>query len=474
MFNNEQNFSLKEFFSPLTTVKAICIIAVVGIFVFFNSLFNGFVWDDYDYIISNLAFNKFDFPGLVGVNMYNSPEAGFYRIIPALYFAGLHQLFGNNAFFYHAIQIILHIITTILFYHFLKKLLSNNVSFFLSLVFLVHPMNIESVAYIAAGSPSILLFLFGISALLLSVKDRITIPRLLLISALLLLSVLTKETGVFFVLLVPLLRILYRKKQTVALILSALAVLLIYLIMRFKTIGFNYHPLHNFIPIDNISQIQRLYTIPKIIFYYIQTFVFPAKLAIAQNWTVTTPDFQHFFLPMLLDIIFFFGSGLFGFYVYKQNREQGKLFIFFFFWFVIGLGQLLQIVPLDMTVADRWFYFPMAGLLGMLGVGITALHLNSSRLTYPVAITAILLIGILSIRTIVRNANWYDPVTLYTHDIQVQEDYYLEGALGEYFKRIGKVDQAMPHYKKALELNPGLKKDYFFSYWVENYNHTEE
>ena len=53
MHEREQAFSLKNLFVPLTTLKAIHIIVIVGFIVYANMLFNGFVWDDKIYIIFN-------------------------------------------------------------------------------------------------------------------------------------------------------------------------------------------------------------------------------------------------------------------------------------------------------------------------------------------------------------------------------------------------------------------------------------
>src|SRR6266567_485460 len=53
MFNNEHGFSFTQLFKPLTTTKAISIIVLIGIIVYFNSLFNGFVSDDASQIVDN-------------------------------------------------------------------------------------------------------------------------------------------------------------------------------------------------------------------------------------------------------------------------------------------------------------------------------------------------------------------------------------------------------------------------------------
>ncbi len=468
MFNNDQDFSFdfKQFFSPLTTKKAIYIIAVIGFIVYFNCLFNGFVLEDNVLIVHNPAdVYFFNIERIFGANNFN--QAGQYRPISVLYFAVVYHLFGLTTFFYHIIQVALHITNAVLLYLLLKKFFDNIISFSLALIFLVHPMNVESVSWIS-GSMSVLLFVFGISALLPSLKDRITFSRLLLISGLLLLSVLSKEPGVFFLFLVPILRILYWKKHSFVFVLSTFAVLLIYLTLRVRAIGFEYTATY-LQPIEHLSFLQRVFNIPRIIFFYIGTFLFPHNLAIRHNWTITTLSFQNFILPLFLDIIFFLSILLLGFYVHKQHREQWKIFIFFFLWFAIGLGMIIQIVPLDATVADRWMYFPMAGLLGIIGVGLQTIQIHSSRIKQTAAIATVVIISILSIRTIVRNANWQDSITLYTHDIQVDDDYTKEGDLGMILMDKGMKDQAYQHFEKAVELNP-RSKAYLFQYnWVGNH-----
>jgi hypothetical protein len=55
----EEEFSLKKFFVPLTSVKAVHFIVIIGLIVYCKSLFNGFVWDDGDQIVNHYLGSNF-------------------------------------------------------------------------------------------------------------------------------------------------------------------------------------------------------------------------------------------------------------------------------------------------------------------------------------------------------------------------------------------------------------------------------
>lgn len=444
------NFSFKSLFVPLTTAKAIIIIILVGLIVFSNALFNEFVWDDLTYIIKNPQVHQLNMPELLGRNLFNS--AGFYRPIPALYFALLYKFFNTTTFFYHGIQLVLHITNSIFVYVLLKTFFRRSLSFFLSLIFLVHPINTESVIYVAA-SASVLLLFFGMYALLLNVRAETNIFKIFLIFFLILLSALTKETGLLFIPLLVIFQVLFNKAKYTRHILFAFLTASGYVIMRVATIGTQYVRQEE-IPIMSLGLNERLLNIPQIIFYYLKTLLYPVNLAISQNWTIKTMTTTSFYIPLLSELVLIICSIFYGSYLYKNNKQQFKIYIFFFCWFALGMGMLLQIIPLDMTVADRWFYFPMVGLLGLIGTAIHSISIKNWKIKSIFITIAILIITTLSLQTIIRNSNWSDPMTLYSHDINIEDDYNKENGLGEALVKNGLYDQALIHFQKSVELSP--------------------
>lgn len=289
MHNSHQNdFTFYDLFIPLTSKKIVIFIIIIGFVVYFNALFNTFVWDDLTYVVFNPDIHSIHLISSFKENSFN--KIGQYRPITAIYFSLLYFLFTITPFFYHIAQVSMHIINALVIFFIFNKFFGRNLAFFLSLIFLVHPIQVESVSFIGA-SDNTLFFFFGALALLLANKKITNFKNYFIISLLLLLSLLSKETGFGFLCLTLLWVLLYNTKKIIPFITLGLITVITYCTIRFLVGGvyFDNSALKWIVPIANLSLSVRVINIPQIILHYLVTFIFPLKLAIDQQWVITTP-----------------------------------------------------------------------------------------------------------------------------------------------------------------------------------------
>lgn len=446
----EQEFSFKRLFIPLTTFKAIHFIIIIGLIVFFNSLFNNFLGDDNTQILNNPFVHSITTIPYI-FNNYNAQQVnGYYRPVPNVIYAVLYTLFQKNTFFYHFIQLSFHMGNAILIFLIFKKFIKIGIAFFLALLFLIHPINVEAVAYIA-DLQDVLFVFFGLLSFYFLQLHPEKQKYIIYANIFLLISIFSKETGILFAVINLFYIYLTHKKKLLMNLGYTFGISIIYLILRFAS----HVPIQKSaqMPIMDLSFPQRMINVPEIIFYYIKTFLFPKDLIAYQSWVIKDIQFTNFILPLFLDLLFI-GILLLLFRYLCCKEEGSKLALLFFVWFIIGLIFHLQIIPLDLTVADRWFYFPIIGLLAIIGLFINTLTFNRRGKTALFFLVIILLLT-LSVRTMVRNTNWLDESTLIVHDEKIDnKNYFMEVFYSNYLIKNNKYDEALPRLRRAISLYP--------------------
>ncbi|MFQ5442317.1 MAG: hypothetical protein ACE5EB_06290, partial [Thermodesulfobacteriota bacterium] len=153
------------------------LIALVAFAVYMNTLYNGFIWDDFSIVenssksglgihqIARFFFDK---------NAYHAPGE-IYRPLYLFSFALDYRVYGAAPWGWHLTNICLHIINSVLVYLFVRSLLSvrgnddeavgrvNLAALSAALVFAVHPVHTESVAWIK-GRDDMLASIFILSS----------------------------------------------------------------------------------------------------------------------------------------------------------------------------------------------------------------------------------------------------------------------------------------------------------------------
>lgn len=420
--------------------KKTWLIIFLGLLVYFPIFFNGFVWDD------EVMFQK------------NGESAGtYFRPVIEVIYMTIYNIFGVNPFFFHFFQLIFHIFTAILIYYLFRYFFKEVVALVLAILFLVHPMAVEAVSF-ASAMQEVLFTMTGLIGLLLFINLE---NNLYWIGGTLLLfiALLMKETAIVFFPLAFCYLIIFRKSEKKIIInYSILSTLLLFGYFIFRILnGSNYVQGPGLFPIMRVPLAVRLINIPSIISYYLIKFFYPMNLAIAQHWVIKTINFKDFIFPLILEISLLLYS---AFYVIKKKNI---VFGFFLLWFLIGLLPHLQIIPLNMTVAERWLYFPMIGLLGMIGA------ILSSPSSTPIGggndvlllIITLIIIIIFSVRSFIRVLNWRSGLILFSHDIKKESSFDLQNNMGVELFRVGRYEEAKKYFEKSVKLAP---------YWWVNWN----
>jgi len=126
------------------------------------------------------------------------------------------------------------------------------------------------------------------------------------------------------------------------------------------------------------------------------------------------------------------------------------------FWF---LGTLVPMIGLKQVgvqaMADRYAYLPFLGLFLMVCWGVgewgEERHLAPARLAVP-GVTVLLALMVVTHRQI---DDWSDHVTLWSHTLQVTSgNWQAENNLGMALLRQGKMEEAIPHFRAAAAINP--------------------
>lgn len=438
---------------------------IIGLILYSNTAFNDFVWDDFDQVVRNTAVHfitniQYFFSGSTFYSGGGERLIGlYYKPLMPMFFAFIYSLAGPTPAIFHLFQVLLHIANAVLLLIFLNRIFKDWVAILASLLFLIHPINSESVVYISALQDTLYFFFGIISLLIIQMKNkRVHLYILLFIS--MLATILSKETGLLFILISTVYSFLYHRQEFKKILLIALATLACYALLRFGIAQVFYQPI-GLAPIIRAPLETRLLTIPKIVFYYLSTFFWPLNLAISQHWLVKTPSLGGFFLPLVIDSAVLFGLVNLGLIIYKRNQELFKALVLFSTWLILGMGLNSNLIPLDMTVADRWFYFPSVGLIGLLSILASLAKINNQYWKFNLLMILLIILSLYGLRTFIRTFDWRDITTLYGHDIKINRDSFdLENNYGVALYRAGKYDEAATYFQRSIELAP-----YWYTSW---------
>ncbi len=421
--------------------------------VYVNSLPNGFVWDDEEQIVGNVQIQQGRVLENLGEGTFYSGGSGelsgwFWRPAVVFLYSFLYKIFGLQEWGFHLFQVLLHIGAVGLGFLVLSKLWKREWAFLAALILAVHPVGVEAVGYVAALGDVVVLTGVMLALWVVLRKEEYKTADWLLIGVGLFLALLAKESAVIG-LMVVLAGWLWRREKINTLIGVVGLVAVLYLSLR-VVVGVRIGGAAESL-IGEASLGERMLSVFAIWMHYIKTFVFPLRLSISQHWMVREWVDVRFWGNVLALL------GLAGAVIWMSRK--GKRLVFFAGWMVMGLLLVSQIIPLEMTVADRWMYLPMWGMMGVAGE-VGAAVVKEKEVRRVVWWLGVLVAFVFGVRSWVRLADWRSGLRLYSYDVKLSgESFELHNNLGVELVRDGRLDEAEESFKESLS----IKSDYRFA-----------
>lgn len=383
------------------------------------------------------------------------------------------ELFGLEAGMHHLMNVFFHIVNAIILF------LALNVmtgalwrSAFVAGLFAMHPVNVDSVAWIAERK-NLLSTLFWMLTLLSYAwyVNRKSVFRYLAIFGLFLLGILSKPMLVTlpFVLLLldywPLRRVVpdlgalkgvdtgenrffrFRLADAAKLVSEKLPFLVVALLaVHISMVSMRGHV--DVISMDVVSMKLRLGNALVSYVHYFWKMLWPWNLTIYYPYPQSIPLAQVLSAGAVIIAVTGAVLAKLGRYPYLAVG---------WFWYLGALVPVSGIIQAGLwpAIAERWMYVPGVGLFIMVSWGGRDLfsRLKSGRQVYRYASLAVAVL--LALLTFRQAGFWKDDFTLFSRAIEVNDRNSLAyGNLADIYLQQGSYDHAFAHYTKALELNP--------------------
>ncbi len=444
--------------STSTPWLSFILLAILILVVFSSAIPNSLTnWDDGVYIADNNLIKELSFDNFK--NIFSSYVASNYHPVTILSYAIEYNFFGSNPSVFHVVNIFIHIFNTWLVFLLIKHLAKNNtISLVTALLFAIHPMHVESVAWISERKDVLYTFFFLLSLLsyLKYTTAEVNRTKLYLYSLLLfLLSLLSKGMAVTLPVVMFVVDYFNDRKITSKTIVEKIPFFVLSIV--FGAIAVYAQRATEAMELKaDYSFVERiflgsygftLYIIKAVIPFNLSAFYpYPAKAGTVFPVLVYT----SVLVPLAMLAAIFFAW-----------KKKNKIVFVGLSFFVITIALVLQFIPVGNAImAERYSYVPYIGLFFIGAFYFNQLYSNKSKMQ-TVLVGAIVYLLLLAFITYNRCKVWQDSETLWSNVLENHPNAdiaYLNRGIHIVVR--GQEEQAFKDFTKAIELNPRYKEAY--------------
>jgi tetratricopeptide (TPR) repeat protein len=427
-------------------------------------LTNGFTnWDDPMLVVENPAIRSLAPSNIVSIF---TPSSKSFQPIRVLSYAIDYAIWKDRAFGYHLVNVLLHLAASVLLFFALRAVLerlrsshsgNREAALLVALLFAVHPVNVESVAWVSSRKYG-LLGLFGFFAVFAFLRaTRAEVDRKWLVASVVA-QVLAILSSPFAVILPGLLALLNccapRQANWRALVphVAALALLALPLASGLSTAS--KHSTEAGVRIGAFAHapaeaVLRFYTMSRVLFDYGRNLCCPLWL---NNNYLNRLEVSLFNFKIVIAWIALIALAIF---CRSRWRRGERLPAFCTLWAAICWLPVSNIIPISTSIADRYLY--LAAIGPFLGLALALERWSQARQHRQATLgvlAAVLIIFTLS--SAVRSRVWANSESLWRDSIAKQPHNPVANYnLGAELLRQKRIEAGIQHLQKALEHGMG-------------------
>ena len=460
--------------SPLRSVRSAAVLAgAAAVLLSANSVLNDFAFDDVPLVGQNTAIQDLDTLPEAMVSPYWPNEfgraLGLWRPVTTALYGIQWAVWGENPAMFHMMNVLLHGVVTALVVLVLAELVPLALAFTGGLLFAVHPVHVEAVANVVGFAEvfSSALYL-GACLVFLRAGERIALLPGAAVTLLFVLAFLAKESAITLPAVLFLLDGVrdnvgieeapsYVRRRWAIYVSLAVATGLI-LIARYAVLGSVASPLAPLGAALLQEDVSRIWTVASTWPHYFRLLFFPLDLS---------ADYAPAVIPLAFD---WTGGGvlgallllgtlgltlrLWGTQTLGVDRAPPRLFSFGVLWLVITLSPVSNVLFLSgVLLAERTLYLPSVGFVLLLAWIGAELYKERRRVAQG---ALILVLTLMSFRTVTRNATWRNNFTVFDTLIREHpESGRAQWLLGDTYHMVGNREAGNAAYRVTIGLLNG-------------------
>jgi tetratricopeptide (TPR) repeat protein len=474
---SKKNVSLKSipvapvWFRGFPTGIALFFIFALGFIVYSNTFDSEFQLDDETSITTNIKIQKLS---NIGAIWHFWPT----RFVTYLTIAVNWYIGKTLVFWYHAVNLMFHLLTTMCVYGLVLMLLRASalardglpsqarlIALFAALLFVAHPIQTQGVTYVTQRAVALAAF-FYIATICCYAKSRFYESSddgrgrrrwyaLALVCAAI--AMYTKENVItlpFAILMIDKMFLVGDKPLNWRrLIPFFLVTCLMPLTMAYtRTVDFAGMRRSNE-PIPNITSYQYLVTQFRVLVTYMRLLLVPAH----QNLDYDYPLYNSLFYAatfwsFIVHVVMLAGAWML--------RSRARLISFGIFWFYLTLFPESGLLPIRDVIFEHRLYLPMIGYAII--VPVTLYYLLGRRDMRKMIAVFLALLAVYSVMTYRRNLVWKTQMSMWADSMKKAPNKSRSyKGLGFEYEKKGEYDKALAEYDRAIELNPWYDEVYY-------------